>query len=590
MRLPFLRRASSRCESLALPRWGIPIVLLLLTLACNFPGLPGDRATETPETTAFTIVSPTVTPTAGTAEAMTPSASPTPEPTESLETVDEARGCTLKAAFLEDVTIPDDSVVPPGEPFTKTWRIENSGTCSWTEGTTLAFLSGDDLSPDDAVSVPSTEPSGALELSVEMEAPAEGGTYRSNWQLQTPEGERYGGVFYAQIRVPSPTPTPSPTVETFSGPARFLGAVNSTCSAVDFTWEDATGEDAYRIEGPDLDVNLPANAESYRWSSPPTGLSQVTLTATGDDDERAQVEATVNVVCDGSQPDLTFASVTLSPTTVSAYLPYDVIVEIENAGDADSGGFVLTWRNRKTADRPTCEWLISEGLAEGETRTVTCTPPPFQGPFAALVTQAEIDATDVIIEADEENNLVEEEIAVEAPATAYDLIENAPDAIWSAGPPSEQLIWPGETGDSQGYARLATGSIENGQPLSAPCLEMRPKLAEGGWIQGHFAELADGDYTVAEGDHFRASLALLESGIEGRVTYRAILKIVDGESVTLFKEAHAYGEGLESLLIDLRPYAGETVSVILAVDAGSSPSDDRACWVEASIYQYPGEE
>jgi hypothetical protein len=275
---------------------------------------------------------------------------------------------------------------------------------------------------------------------------------------------------------------------------------------------------------------------------------------------------------------------------VSAYLPYDVIVEIENAGDADSGGFVLTWRNRKTADRPTCEWLISEGLAEGETRTVTCTPSPFQGPFAALVTQAEIDATDVIIEADEENNVVEEEVAVEAPATAYDLIENAPDAIWSAGPPSEQLIWPGETDDSQGYARLATGSIENGQPLSVPCLEMRPKVAEGGWIQGHFAELAEAPYTVAVGDHFRASVALLESGIEGRVTYRAILKIVDGESVTLFKETHVYGEGLASRLVDLSPYAGEKVSVILAVDAGSSPEDDRACWVEAAVYRYPGEE
>jgi hypothetical protein len=561
--------------------------LLLLTLACNFPGMPGDSPPATPETTPFAVVSPSVTVTPEPVEAA--AASPTPEPTESLETVDEDRGCTLKAAFVEDVTIPDDSVVLPGESFVKTWRVENSGTCTWTEGTTFAYLSGDDLSPEDAISVPVTEPGEERDLSVEMEAPVEGGTYRSNWQMRTPEGERYGGVFYAQIRVPEPTPTPSPTVETFSGPERFLGAVNSTCSAVDFTWEDATAESAYRIQGPDLDVNLPADAESYRWSNPPTGLSQVTLTASGDG-ENAQVETTVNVVCDGSQPDLILASVTYSPTTLSAYLPYEVRLEVENVGNADGGGFLLTWRNRKTADRPTCAWVIAEGLAEGATQTLSCTPTPFQGPFAALVTRAEVDATDVIIEADEANNAVEEEIAVETPTTAYNFIENASDAVWSAGPPSEQLMWPGDPGDSQGFVRVATGSIENGQPLAAPCLETRPKVTEGGWVQGHFTEMAQGAYTAEAGDHLRISIALLESGIEGRVTYRVLLNIADGESPTLLKEAHAYGEGLESLWVDLSPYAGETVSVILAVDAGSSATDDRACWVEAAIYRYPEEE
>ncbi len=577
---------SRKCRSHPL-RWGILVGLLLLILACNFPGVPGGEPPETPEAEGFTIVSPTDTPGPGAEEATTPEGSPTPEPTEALETVDEDRECTLKAAYVEDVTIPDDSVVAPGESFVKTWRVENSGTCTWAEGTTFAYLSGDDLGTEDAISVPVTEPGEEIDLSVEMEAPEEGGTYRSNWQLQTPGGQRYGGIFYAQIRVPSPTPSPTPTVETFAGPARFLGGVNSTCSAVDFSWEGATAESAYRIQGPGLDVNLPADTKSYRWSNPTPGLSQVTLTAIGDGDESAQVETTVNVVCDGSQPDLTVASVTFSPTTLSAYLPYEVLVEIENAGDADSGGFALSWWNRKTADQPTCAWTISEGLGESETLTLSCTPTPFQGPFATLVTRAEIDTTGVIIEADEDNNVYEAEITVEMPTTAYDFLEHASGALWSAGPPSEQLIWPGETGESRGYARLSTGSIENGQPLSAPCLETRPKVTEGGWIQGYFQGIAEGPYVVEEGDHFRASIALLESGIEGRVTYRVILKIVDDESVTLMKETHTYGEGLESILTDLSPYAGEKVSVILAVDAGSDATDDRACWVEAAIIRYP---
>jgi hypothetical protein len=99
--------------------------------------------------------------------------------------------------------------------------------------------------------------------------------------------------------------------------------------------------------------------------------------------------------------------------------------------------------------------------------------------------------------------------------------------------------------------------------------------------------MAEGPYTVEVGDHFRASIALLETGLEGRVTYRSILKIVDGESVTLMKETHTYGEGLESIVTDLSAYAGEKVSITLAVDAGSSATDDHACWVEAAITRYP---
>ncbi|HSR20131.1 MAG TPA: NBR1-Ig-like domain-containing protein, partial [Anaerolineales bacterium] len=42
-----------------------------------------------------------------------------------------AAGCN-NAAFVSDVTIPDGTILKPGEKFTKTWRIYNSGSCSWT--------------------------------------------------------------------------------------------------------------------------------------------------------------------------------------------------------------------------------------------------------------------------------------------------------------------------------------------------------------------------------------------------------------------------------------------------------------------------
>src|SRR5512140_2023784 len=46
------------------------------------------------------------------------------------------------ANFVTDVTIPDETVIDPGETFTKTWRIRNAGTCSWTPSYAVVFVSG----------------------------------------------------------------------------------------------------------------------------------------------------------------------------------------------------------------------------------------------------------------------------------------------------------------------------------------------------------------------------------------------------------------------------------------------------------------
>ncbi|MDX1438190.1 MAG: NBR1-Ig-like domain-containing protein, partial [Anaerolineales bacterium] len=42
--------------------------------------------------------------------------------------------CMPRAAYYGDVTIPDNTVMEPGEQFVKTWRIRNEGTCSWGPG------------------------------------------------------------------------------------------------------------------------------------------------------------------------------------------------------------------------------------------------------------------------------------------------------------------------------------------------------------------------------------------------------------------------------------------------------------------------
>ena len=49
----------------------------------------------------------------------------------------DAVTCTYRATYLADVTIPDNTVIPPGTSFVKTWKLRNDGNCAWGPGTTV---------------------------------------------------------------------------------------------------------------------------------------------------------------------------------------------------------------------------------------------------------------------------------------------------------------------------------------------------------------------------------------------------------------------------------------------------------------------
>jgi len=118
--------------------------------------------------------------------------------------------CTYKATYLADVTIPDNTVIPPGTMFVKTWRLRNDGNCAWGPGTTvtsMVFVGGNALGNTGPVPLPAQVPPGqAANLSVTLTAPMTTGTYRSDWKLYRTNGATFGvgassAPFYAQIKV-----------------------------------------------------------------------------------------------------------------------------------------------------------------------------------------------------------------------------------------------------------------------------------------------------------------------------------------------------------------------------------------------------
>jgi hypothetical protein len=146
---------------------------------------------------------PTDTPAATAAPTATHTPAPSATPTEPAETpTPTATPCDLAAAFVRDVTIPDDTSVAAGESFDKEWALRNSGPCTWPADTWLTHVSGEQMAASERVRVPVTDPGDEAAIGVRMTAPEEPGTYESRWRLEA-GGERFGPTIWVRIVVPA---------------------------------------------------------------------------------------------------------------------------------------------------------------------------------------------------------------------------------------------------------------------------------------------------------------------------------------------------------------------------------------------------
>ncbi|MGB7875164.1 MAG: NBR1-Ig-like domain-containing protein [Anaerolineales bacterium] len=117
-----------------------------------------------------------------------------------------------RAQFIRDVTVPDGSRFAPGDTFTKTWQVRNTGTCTWTKDYELVLTNGDafGVATTHKLTAP-VPPWSHVDLTItDMVAPATPGKHLSYWKLDNGTGERFGvgwtgGVpIFAQINVVTP--------------------------------------------------------------------------------------------------------------------------------------------------------------------------------------------------------------------------------------------------------------------------------------------------------------------------------------------------------------------------------------------------
>jgi hypothetical protein len=190
----------------------ILILSFFCLAACSFPalGAPTEPSIDPVLTDAARTIEARLTSEAGGSQptatlgwaeySPTPLLNETPVPPDTTVIPEETipptteSSCEDRAHFVSDVSYPDGTEVEAGIEFTKTWRLQNTGTCTWTSDYAIVFERGDSM--EGSPSAPLTEdpvlPQGEVDVSVVLKSPDATGTYQGYWQLRDKGGLKFG--------------------------------------------------------------------------------------------------------------------------------------------------------------------------------------------------------------------------------------------------------------------------------------------------------------------------------------------------------------------------------------------------------------
>jgi hypothetical protein len=215
----------------------IGVLLSLLWSAACSPAVPTSTptldlnpirtevaATVLAQVTQVLALTPTITPlpspTATDLPTATPSrtASAAPSATAVLSSLTPSVGTENKAQWISQ-TVADGTTFKPGETFTMTWRLKNTGTSTWTAGYLLRYYSGDTFgAPKEVSTGREVLPGDEIEINIQMKAPLNPGSYSSVWVMANENRANFKEPVYLNIKVALPTATATATLKPTATP------------------------------------------------------------------------------------------------------------------------------------------------------------------------------------------------------------------------------------------------------------------------------------------------------------------------------------------------------------------------------------
>ena len=143
------------------------------------------------------VVLPTETPALVPTETPTPDVSPTPAVSPTSSSCDNSQ-------WISDASVPDGTITTAGQDFIKTWKVKNTGTCTWTTGYRIVFSypANGNMGGQTTALTAAVTPGAEAEISVNLKAPLKSGNYSGYWRLVNNNGYAFGEYFSVIITVP----------------------------------------------------------------------------------------------------------------------------------------------------------------------------------------------------------------------------------------------------------------------------------------------------------------------------------------------------------------------------------------------------
>ncbi len=116
-----------------------------------------------------------------------------------------AVGCNNAVLVAE--TIPDGTIIHPAKRFDKAWQFQNTGTCTWDQGYSFDFKSGEQMQGQNVVLTqqsPKTDftaPGHSQSFIIQMWSPGTAGEYKGYWQMKDDHGNWFGSLVWVDIVV-----------------------------------------------------------------------------------------------------------------------------------------------------------------------------------------------------------------------------------------------------------------------------------------------------------------------------------------------------------------------------------------------------
>jgi len=483
----------------------------------------------------------------------TPTLEPEPDPIDDED-------CN-RAGFVADVTIEDRTVLREGEPFTKVWRLQNTGTCAWTTDYQVVFSSGSQMSAPASSRMPQlVQPGENVDISIDMVAPTTPGTYTGYWLLVDNQGQVFGlgedadAPFWVRIRVLE------------EDEAIVYHFAENTCQA---SWESGIEDNIDCPSEEDLDVGFvqfmdqPQLEDGITYDEP----SILTYPNHGKSgymvgrfpniliEDGYHFRATIGCHFGAENCDLRYTLRVFEPsighTTLGQWreiydgLYYPIDVDLSDFAGMEVS-IILSVIAQDDSRQNYGLWLDPRLVRDG------AVPQPGPSPVDR-----------------EGEEFVE----------LYNLADNYCFAGWESSV-VDPIACPSSENLDHGFVQLVDQpTLEDGRQYRAAGILTYPDHGRSGYMVGRFPTLS-----IEDGDIFRATLGCKfgAGACDVRYTLRAI-RVPGGGFETIGQWRISYTGSVQYAEVDLSDFAGEQIDLVLSVIAQDDSRENHAIWVNPRV-------